>query len=668
MPAVDAFGRMALAVALGWTVLSGGLAAVAERTHDIRWRESARGGAVGVFLFLTAAIIAFEYLLVSQDYQVAAVFNHTNTTLPMAFRVGALWGGDSGSLLLWAWVLSVYGVFVSWWDAERYPRLANVASVVISGLLAFFIGVDFFVTDPFRLLATRPTNGGGLDPLLQNVVMLVHPPMMYIGLVGMSLPFAYVLAALWLRQQGTEWIPLVRRRMLFAWVLLGSALVLGGMWSYMVLGWGGYWEWDPVENAALLPWIAATLFLHLIQVDMTRHRVQWWTVVTVIGSYLLTLLATWITRSGVLKNSVHSFIGTGIGPYFVWYFWGLLALSAMLLVARRKVINLSFEKVREASRETLLYWFAMAMCWIAAFVLGGTLWPVISKWLFGQTVVLTEHWFNTITVPAFIVVTFLLGLVPYTGWGTVSRVDRRLVWSMAGGFLATWLGAGYEGADTVAGAALFFACGFSIVSISLDVARWIDMRRRHLREQWLRSAGHVLAAQRRRVGAHIVHLAFLIIALGVAGSHLNAKSEIVRIRPGQTVSLAGYRLTYEGLSQENLPGRQLTRAKLAVVDGSHTFTIAAGETVYTGAAQPVANVAIRSGLMHDLYVVLNGWTSDGRQAILQIMVNPMVSWLWIGMYVMIGGTLMVLTRADPMRQDAAERVWELGGEAVEGRG
>lgn len=652
MSVVD-LGRLLLWGAWGFAGWMGWAAIRAERTQDWRWRESARGAALAVALVLTAVVLTLEYALVTQNYAVAAVYFHTNATLPMVFRVGALWGGDSGSILFWAWILSLYTAFAAWWDAEHYPRLGNLALGVLSGLLLFFIGVDLWRTNPFRIIPGQPTNGSGLDPLLQNLVMVLHPPAMYVGLIGMSLPFAYVMAALWLRQSGTEWIPLVRRRMLFAWMLLSVALVLGGMWSYMVLGWGGYWEWDPVENAAFLPWIVSTVFLHMIQVDLRRHRVQWWTAGSAIGAYLLTLLGTYITRSGVLKNSVHSFVGSGLGPPFMGFFWVVLVGSLALVWLRRDVLGGG--AARDTAREDLLQWFAVLMGILAIVILYGTLYPILSKALWGTAVVYQVGWYNVVTTPLFLVILVLLGLSPFARWQPGLKVGRSWGILTAGAVLGAVFGVVVEHAAGVAPIGAFVASGFALASIAQDIGHTLRVNRGASSSG--ASVPHLLLSRRRTLGVQVVHLAFVLMALGVIGSHTHPIQTTVQMRPGQTVTVGGYRVTYAGLDRVNSPGRQLVQARLYVTGaGLQQQLITAGDTVFTGSSQPVANVAIESGLMQDLYVVLAAW---GQQGVAQvdIMVNPMVSWIWIGMYILMAGTLLMLTRTEPLRATEGDWVW-----------
>jgi cytochrome c-type biogenesis protein CcmF len=655
-------GRVLIFLALAWAVWIAVSAIVAESTHDFRWRESARGGALGLALMLTGAMMALEYALVTQNYSIEAVFYHTNTTLPMLFRVGAVWSGDSGSILFWAWILSLYTAFVAWRDAEHYPRLGNIALAVLGGLLTFFLLVDNFITNPFRIIPGHPTNGSGLDPLLQNLVMVMHPPAMYTGLIGMAVPFAYVVGALWLRQTGTEWITLVRRRMLFAWLLLSVALVLGGMWSYMVLGWGGYWEWDPVENAAFLPWLLSTLFLHMIQIDLRRRHIQWWTVATAMSAFLMTLLGTYITRSGVLQNSVHSFVGSGLGPPFVTFFWVALVATLALMWARREVL-LSPALGSDTARAQVLQWFALVVTAMVILILFGTLYPVLSKWLWGTAVVYGPNWYDAVTTPPFLILLVLLGLAPMVRWRDGFGPSRELLAPLAGGLIVATFGIGVEHAAGLAPVLAFFACGFALGSI---VQELLKVTMPHSGDAAWQRLPQAVVSRRRQIGVQIAHLAFVLMALGVIGSHTDPAQLAVQVHPGQTVSIRGYDITYAGLDHQTVPGRQIYQARLYVTgSGMNNTLITAGETVFQGTAQPLANVAIESGLMQDLYVVLEGWNQGGQVAQLEVLVNPMVSWIWIGMYIMAAGTILMLSRSEPWRVSESEALW-LPEKAVEG--
>jgi len=651
-------GRYALMLALLLAVYAVSVGLWANRTGDSRWRESVRGAAVALTLAMTTAVMTLEYLLVTGDYAVQAVYNHSDRALPLLYKLGALWGGDSGSVLFWGWILSLYTGYVAWRGWPREGRMTPLVVPFLALLLVFFTGMSNVVVDPFRLVPGHPTNGNGLDPLLQNWVMTIHPPAMYTGLIGMAVPAAYILAAVWQRVPWREWVPVVRRWMLFSWMFLSAALVLGGMWAYMELGWGGYWEWDPVENAALLPWLTATAFLHALQLEEKRGMFRWWTALLGVGTFLLTLIGTYITRSGVLKNSVHSFTGTGVGPYFVGLFWAVLGITVILFWLRREMFQDRMGLDGSFSKEGVYLFINVFFTAIAAVVLVGTFYPVISKAFWGQTIVLNESFFNAMTAPMFLVLVLLLGMAPVMGWRFAKPASvmqkLRVPWGIGLVTMVVVYFHGYRAPLHFIGVGL---AAFALASMVQEFYRAARVQRLAHHYSWLVAFLRAVKGNRRRYGGYLAHIAFLIIVLGVIGSHTNTLSVTETLRPGQIVTMRGYTIQYHGLQNVVHPGYETTEALLSVAHGTVRQTAAPGLSFFPGSAQPVAGVYIQGGLMRDLYIVLEG--SPGQnQALLQIMVNPMVSWIWIGMYILLAGTLIALSA--PAGRDAAPvRQWEI---------
>lgn len=636
-------GRYALllaGIAALYTAVGGGWA---NYRGIRRLQESVRGAAVAVAVALTAAVFILEYLLMTGDYSVQAVYNHSDRALPLLYKLGALWGGDSGSVLFWGWILSLYTAVVAWRGWPREGRMTPAVVPLLAALLVFFTGMSNLVVDPFRTVPGHPTNGNGLDPLLQNLVMTIHPPAMYTGLIGMAVPAAYIIAAVWTRVPSREWVPVVRRWMLFAWMFLSVAIVLGGMWAYMELGWGGYWEWDPVENASLLPWLLATAFLHSIQLEEKRGMFRWWTGFLGVGSFLLTLVGTYITRSGVLKNSVHSFTGTGVGPYFVGLFWVVLAVTVAVFVLRRESLQDRMVLDNTFSKEGIYLLLNMFFAGIAGVVLFGTFYPIISKAFLGTTVILTVRFFNATTAPMFLALVLLLGAAPAMGWRSAKgrSVVKKLWKPWVGALLAG--GVAYtEGFRSVLQFLGVVITVFSLLSMGQEYYRAVRIKRQATGRGWLFALWSAVVSNRRRYGGYLAHMAFLLIVLGVIGSHTNNVTISPTLAPGQTVQVRGYTVTYQGMQTVTHSGYQTTEANLVVRQGGRTWTARPGLSFFPGTAQPVAGVSIEGGLMQDLYIVLLG-SPGGDKVLLQLFVNPMVAWIWIGMYVLAFATLIALT-------------------------
>jgi cytochrome c-type biogenesis protein CcmF len=619
---------------LAWLAMgvTGAMGWMSVRAANRNWRLGAKRGALATFFLLTEAVLSFEYLLLSRSYRVIAVFEHSDQTLPMAFRLGALWGGDRGSLLLWCWILSSVLVIAAVRYRSADDRFRGLVLTLLAGTGVFFIGVNRIAADPFQLFNQTPTSGIGLDPLLQNIVMLIHPPIMYLGLVGMTLPACTVLAALWLAPPGLTWLVELRMQLMVVWGFLTAAIFLGGMWAYLVLGWGGYWEWDPVENAALLPWLAATLALHGLLRDVESRRLSLTTTISILGGYLLTLVATWITRGGALHDSVHTFVATGIGPYFSAYFWVVIAVSTGLIV---------WQKDRFATgRKPTAMWqqgLTISLSWIALSVLIGTLCPIWSTWIQGNSVVLSQGWFDWMTVPAFLWLTLSLGLS--------ERAPGKNHW------LSSWLGAvaGIVTALLIPSPYRFFSeiaygvAGFSLAAITRQTWAWLRSVQRLSASRpgirWSR-----LLSKRRKFGSTMIHLAFVIVVIAVSASHLDATRRSVHLNPNQSVVVAGRLLTNHGLIHRRGQGRVTTRARISVSQGRHSIWLRPGESVFLGSAEPIPLVAIHRGILADWYVVMTGYENRGA-VWLEVSVNPLVSWLWAAMFAMVGGTLLVLSQS-----------------------
>lgn len=640
MPMLGRYALLLAGLSALYTALGGWYA---NRTQNRRLQESVRGGAVSTALALTAAVFVLEYLLVVGDYGVKAVYNHSDRALPLLFKMGALWGGDSGSVLFWGWILSIYAAYVAYRGWPREGKMTPVAVPILGSLLVFFTGMSNIVVDPFQTIPGHPTNGVGLNPLLQNVVMTIHPPAMYTGLIGMAVPAAYVLSAIWMRVPSREWVPVVRRWMLFAWMFLSVAIVLGGMWAYMVLGWGGYWEWDPVENASLLPWLLATAFLHSIQIEEKRGMFRWWTAFLGVGAFLLTLVGTYITRSGVLKNSVHSFTGTGVGPYFVTLFWLALAFSGLVFFLRRDTLKDQMAVDNTFSKEGVYLLLNVFFAAIALVVLFGTFYPVISKAFLNHTVVLTVQFFDAMTAPMFLALVFLLGLAPAMGWR--SAKVRTVVQKLWKPWVVALLVGGFAYLHGFRSFLQFFGVVLTVFSLGAMVQefyRAMRVRRMATKRSWIAVFGSTLMGNRRRYGGYLVHIAFLVIVLGVIGSHTN--NQVIRptLSPGAVVNFQGYRIRYQGLTSATHSGYVLTQANLVIHEGRRVISAHPGLSFFPGSAQPVVKVSIKGSLMKDLYLVFEG--SPGHQtALLKIFINPMVAWIWIGMYILAFGSLLALS-------------------------
>ena len=610
---IQSLGQYALLLATLLAIYAAGVGIWAHHAGNLKARESARGAAVGIAVALTAAVLSLEILLVAGNFSVLGVYTATNRALPLFYRMAALWGSDQGSIMFWAWILSLYTAYaavVGWRDARR---LSSLAVPFLIALLVFFTGLSLVVTTPFATVPGAPQNGSGLDPLLQNPVMTIHPPAMYTGLIGMAVPFAFFMSALWQRLPAERWIPVVRRWLLFNWMFLSAAIVLGGWWAYMELGWGGYWRWDPVENASLLPWLAATAFLHTLQVQEKRGMFRLWSAALIVAAFLLTLMGTYVTRSGVLKDSVHTFVRTGVGPYFFTLFLVVVGISLVMLWLRRDRLVDRAALQDTLSREGVLFLMAFLLSVIAAVVLFGTFYPVLSQALFGVSVVLKERFFDAVTVPLFLGLVLLMGVVPALGWrstklrGGLLKLRWPSLIGLAGGAAAiAW------GADTMAEVAAYTLAVFACAATAHEFVLGVRARSRATREPSVTALLRAVAKNRRRYGGLIAHVAFLIIVLGVAGSHTGNYAATRTVRVGQTVAVGPYHVTFDGLTASDEGAYQLTQANTIVRgQGMAPTAVSPGLELFPGSSQPVAHVSILGGWWQDLYAVLVGYAPGG---------------------------------------------------------
>ncbi|MCY0899779.1 MAG: cytochrome c biogenesis protein CcsA [Firmicutes bacterium] len=645
-------GGLALTLAMASTLYTAVAGWLTFRRPLTGWQESVRGGMLAVALNYTAAVLCLEYLLLTGDFAVRAVYNHTDRAMPLLYKLSALWGGDSGSVLFWGWILSLYGAYLAWRSWPREPRVTPLVASLVASLEFFFAGLSLCVVNPFATALGHPVNGAGLDPLLQNPVMVIHPPLMYLGLIGMAVPTAWWVAGLWWRRPWSETHARIRGWLLWSWLSLSAALVLGGIWAYLELGWGGYWEWDPVENAALLPWLTATAWLHTLQLDRHRGTHRWLASMLAASSFLLTLVATYITRSGVLKNSVHSFTGTGIGPYFVGLFWASVIYLVVVHWSRRDMLKDRQVSIPGWTQETLIVAMAGLFSTIAGVVLLGTFYPVLSKALSGRTVVLSRGFFNTTTAPLFVAIIGILGWSPLLRWrrwpepGTLKDAAWMGSVALVGGLVA--IHEGYRGLACIS----WMAAIFTLLSLALNA--WRQIRgasvTKNIVVAWRRAMGRSWR-RRGQWGAFLAHGAFILVALSVMVSTVRQVSQLDWIHSGQVITVLGYHLRYRGMRTELYRNHVNMVARLSVTRGFQHWTMTPGLAFFPGASAPVAVVAIHEALMRDLYVVMEDVTPG--QALIEVMVNPWVMWIWVGSgFVILGGATALLL--SPRRRQSDE--------------
>ncbi len=638
------------------------------------WVESARKAMLLTFPLILLVTAALEYLLLTGAYQVQFVFEVTSSSMPFYLKMTALWGGQSGSLILWSLLMSVFAFAATMrrWDRDRefLPWVIAVCMVTF----AFFVGLALFVNNPFERLwqvgssqvsamfappgatALIPADGNGLNPLLRHPGMIIHPPMLYTGFVSFVVPFAFAIAALITGRSDDRWIRVTRRWTLIAWLFLSLGLVLGMRWAYDVLGWGGYWGWDPVEIAALMPWLSGTAFLHSVMIQEKRGLFKRWNMVLILITYALVIYGTFLTRSGVL-SSVHAFAQSSIGPLF-FGFIGITFLSSLGLLLYRWT-SLQPDRKNEMtsllSRESFFLVNNLLFIGILGVCFFGVNYPLVSEILTSQKVTFGPAWYETATGPLWGGLLLLMGIAPLSAWGrSTGKTLGKAVWKPGIVSLAVVGFSGYAGVRSPVPLLAFWLCGF-VVSITLyEYIRAIWARHKATGEALLVSLWHLAGRNRRRYGGYIIHLGVVLMALGVIGIDMFQTQTQGTVSPGQSITLGNYKMTYESLANFNTnDGRNVTRAVLAVSKNGRVVGELHPQNYFFFESQQTMTVpGLRSTPEDDLYVDLVDGTPGGP-ATFKVFRNPLVMWLWMGAFVFILGTAVA---AWPERELEAKKV------------
>jgi cytochrome c-type biogenesis protein CcmF len=546
-------GAAALVAALLTSIYSAVAALIGARRRDRRWVDSARRAFYALFALLLICVIAIESAFLSSDFDVALVANHSSTTTPTLYKMTAMWGSQAGSLLLWAFVLSIAGSAVLFATRNSHRELAPWANAVMAGIATFFTGLMvagiFFPgaeTFPFATLAQAPAQGAGLNPLLRHPAMAIHPPMLYAGYVFFTVPFAFAIAALVTRRLDASWIRSTRRFALIAWLFLSVGLALGARWSYSELGWGGYWGWDPVENAALLPWLTGSAFIHSIMVQERRGILKVWNVCLIVATFALSLLGTFLVRSGVLE-SIHAFGESEVGLPLLILIGTIVIGSSILIVSRLPDLRSERRIDSLLSRESMFLLNNLLFVGLAVIVFWGTFFPLISELFTGSESSLAAPWFNRYTTPAGIALLFLAGIGPLVAWRRISAsaVRHALALPALAGFASLLLvGAAADAWRQPTALLLFFAAGFTIAAVAQELWRGTAARRSLSGEGSGAALARLVTRNRRRYGGYTVHLGVAIMLIGVAASSSFQTSRDLRLEPGQTARVNDYTITY----------------------------------------------------------------------------------------------------------------------------
>ena len=628
-------------VALGLALYGGVSAGVGARTGRLALIESAQHAALGVFVLVTSCFALLTYAFLTFDFSVRYVATNTNLGTPFYYRITGVWGALEGSIILWSWMLALYTVILIVRHRVGARELYPWALATMLGILAFFLLVMTVAAPPFQRQVPVPADGRGLNPLLEDTGMITHPVALYLGFTGLTVPFAFAMAALITGRVGDTWLVLTRRWTIVAWYFLSLGLLIGGWWSYHVLGWGGYWAWDPVENAAFMPWLTATAFLHSVMIQERRRMLRLWNISLVILTFGLTLFGTFLTRSGVIA-SVHAFTQGSIGILFL-SFLALVLLTALGLVAWRwEALRSEGELDSVLSRESAFLLNNVLLVAAAFTVFFGTVFPLLSEAARGVKVSVGAPFFNQINVPLFLSLVFLMGVGPLIAWrrASLDNLKRNFLWPVALGIVAAAL-AFALGVRSLLAALTFATTVFVAVTIAVDFTRATRARLR-VGESLLPAMGGLLVRHNRRYGGFVVHLGILIVALGVMGSHAWSVQTETTLHRGETAELAGYRFRFDGLTAVEESNHFKVVGTFTVSNGRVLGVLQPAKKFYPQEQAPIAYVDYRLGLREDIYLVLGDFARDGSQATIKLQVNRLVSWIWIGGVVLTLGALLAI--------------------------
>ena len=645
------FGNFSQAAALFFTLLSMGLLLCGLSRNNVRLVQAGKRALISAAIATTLASIALAYLFLTDNFSVEYVASYSDRALPLFYKLTAFWAGQKGSLLFWAWVLSLFIALVIFNNRrEADDRNTPYVYLVLAGTLAFFLFLLCAVSSPFETLGFLPRDGQGLNPMLQNPGMIFHPPTLFLGYIGFTIPFAYAIAAMITGNTGADWIRKTRAWNVLSWIFLSIGIILGGQWAYVELGWGGYWAWDPVENASFIPWLVSTAFIHTAIIQERRGIMKVWNMVLIQLTFLLCIFGTYLVRSGILQ-SVHDFGSTGLGGYFLVFMLVAMIGGIYLLAESYSEFRTPGSIESYLSRESTFLFNNVVLLALAFATLLGTIFPILSEIVTGNKITVGQPFFNQVNTPLFLILLLLTGICPLIGWRKASATNLKrnflgpALTALVCGFIM--LAFGVTQPYALLAFLLSAFVGATIVQEYLTAIR----SRKKLTGESSASAGlRLLWKMRRRYGGHIVHFGLAMMVIGIAASSAYKLEKQGTLRQGESMSIGDFELKYESFRQYEKFNRTVYAATLGVFrDGNRIDELDAERRYYINAKQPTTEVAIRSTLAQDLYVTMPGIGQD-NEITLKVAVNPLLIWIWFGSFLMvIGGILAII----PSRRKAS---------------
>jgi cytochrome c-type biogenesis protein CcmF len=691
---VAGVGSACLTVALLTALFAAGASIYGALRGRREWVSSGRRAVYCVAALCVAAFAILEAAFLRSDFSYRLVAEGSSTTTPTFYKITAVWATQDGSLLLWATLLGLFASAVLFITRRSLRDITPWATAVLASVAAFFLFLMVGWENPFDTLAVAPEEGNGLNPLLRHPAMMIHPPMLYTGYVGFSIPFAFAIGALIARRTGADWIRATRRFALVAWTFLGTGILLGALWSYSELGWGGYWAWDPVENASLMPWLVGTAFLHSIMVQEKRGMLKVWNVSLICTTFVLALLGTFLVRSGIL-DSIHAFGASTIGVQFLVFISAVLILSATLIIARLPDLRSSARLDSLLSREAFFLLNNLVLVALALVILWGTFFPLISEALTGTESTVGPPWFNRLTTPLAIVLVLLTGIGPVLAWRKMTPASLRRILLVPLGFTAIVLAALLaftNAADSTASLIMFCFTAFVLAVVGQEFWRGASARRVMTGEPWPRALARLTGRNRRRYGGYLVHAGIAVLFLGVAASSAFVEQRDVRLSPGESFTLGDYEVSYRQATARLGGDTSGTGAPIsfgAVMDvrkGDETFTLRPSRNFYSSGdpslgtisrffeGEATSEVDVRWGLRRDFWLAVRPdiaslerpireadakfadaagdvqaliiaalaerYRRDPPPAAFRAIVSPLVAWIWIGGAIALLGALV----------------------------
>ena len=652
-------GRPALMAALAFAVAAAVLSAIGGRGRRADLIEAGRRSVYASFGFVAIAAVALLTALFAHDFSYEYVARYSSRSLSGPYTLSALWGGMEGSILFWTLLLTGFSSLALRRAPVQNQRVAAWATTVLSGISVFFTALLVWPANPFVSLPITPADGQGLNPLLQSPGMMIHPPLLYTGFVGFSIPFAFAVAALITKRLDEPWFSATRRWTLFAWSALSVGIVLGGAWAYTELGWGGYWAWDPVENASFLPWLTATAFVHSVVIQEKRRMLKVWNISLILLTYILAVFGTFLTRSGIL-SSIHTFTEGATGKWFLPFLAAMLVGAFAIVSVRLKALRSENQLDSLLSRESAFLVNNLLFLAAAFTVLWGTIWPIVNEAISGVRVAVGPPFFNRVFIPIGLAILVMTGLGPLISWRRMSNSSflRVIRVPLAIG-IVTVIALGAFGVRSTGALLAFGLSAFTAATVVSEFARGSRVHRRREELGWGAAVAKTLARNRRRYGGYVVHLGVALIVIGLAGAAFRVERQ-AEIGEGASIEVGDYTLTHDGVNTSRTP-EKLVQAVTVRVDrgGDELGTMEPQRNFHFAQQQPQSEVAIRSTPIEDLYVVATSIDQDGA-VVLRAFVNPLTWWIWAGAGVMAMGMSVILSGAatQPVTAGARARVRE----------